>query len=166
MNVGWLRRPRNRVEWLAAGFLVLGLLQMLGDAVLLTTGSPAVKGIAAATAASPAPKVFCSQNGLETFSSRFTLHTIDAEGNEHDLELTPEVYARLDGPYKRRNVYGAALSYGPALPDELWRPVFTYGLAGDAPLLRELGVEPGSHACIRYRHVDGTSPAFATELSP
>ncbi len=44
-------RTRNA---LASGLLTLGLAQMAGDVL----GIRALKGIAAATAASPAPKVF------------------------------------------------------------------------------------------------------------
>ena len=161
-----LRTPKDRTEWFAVALLGVGLLQMAGDVVMQVTGSPALKGIAAATAASPAPKVFCSQGGLETFSSRFFLNYNAADGSEVTLPLTPEVYGRLDGPYKRRNVYGAALSYGPALPPELSGPVIRYGLRGDAPLLRELGVPGASDAYLIYEHVRGTPARFATELRP
>ncbi|MEL7237586.1 MAG: hypothetical protein AAGK78_01895 [Planctomycetota bacterium] len=163
---GKLRLPRGRVEWLAVGLLVLGLAQMAGDLVLLATVSPSLKGIAAATGASPAPKVFCSQGGLETFSSRFALVYTDATGVEVELPLTPETYGMMAGPYKRRNVYGAALSYGPVLPDELRRPVFRFGLTNDAPLLRELGITGATDARLRYTHIDGTSADFATEMMP
>src|ERR1700733_2160100 len=47
--------------------LVIGLLQMTGDLLRV----PQLKGLAAATGASPAPKVFSSVQGLETFSSDF-----------------------------------------------------------------------------------------------
>src|SRR5687767_15937977 len=92
----------------AAGFLlVLGLAQMVGD---LTHFLP-LKAVAAATGASPAPKVFSAVQGLETYSTRFFLDLGDKR-----VEITPEVYARIRGPYNRRNVYGAALAYGPVLP--------------------------------------------------
>jgi hypothetical protein len=57
------------------------------------------------------------------------------------------MYARLRGPYNRRNVYGAVLAYGPVLStDPAGRPMFEavarYALCGDAPLLRELGIDP------------------------
>ena len=47
----------------------------------------------------------------------------------------------MRGPYNRRNVYGAALAYAPVIPATLRDPVIQYGLCGDAPLLRELGVD-------------------------
>jgi hypothetical protein len=107
---------------------VLGLAQMAGD----VAGIRELKGIAAATGASPAPKVFSAVQGLETYSTRFYLA---------GTEMTPEVYGRMRGPYNRRNVYGAALAYAPVLPQELRDPVMRYALCGDAPLMRELGIE-------------------------
>src|SRR5712691_6455142 len=91
--------------------LAVGLLQMTGDVFDL----PALKGIGAATVASPAPKVFSAVRGFETYSTRFFLEWTDTSGTVYSLRLTPEVYARLAGPYIRRNVYGAALAYGPVL---------------------------------------------------
>jgi hypothetical protein len=133
---------------LAAGLLVVGLGQMAGD----LTGIEAVKGIAAATAASPAPKVFSTAKGLETFSTRFHLEWTDASGRMHSLQVTPELYARLRGPYKRRNVYGAVLAYGPVLPPALRDPVLHYAVQGDAPLLRELGIDPIDVRDVRVRY--------------
>ena len=123
--------------------LVLGLLQMAGDVLHW----PSLKGIAAATGASPAPKVFSSVQGLETFSSRFFIEWTDGTGNFHSVEITPELYARVRGPYNRRNVYGALLAYGPVLQtDERTRAMFNsvarYGLCHGAPLLRDLGIDP------------------------
>jgi hypothetical protein len=125
--------------------LVLGLLQMTAEVLHL----PAVKGIAAATAASPAPKVFSSVRGLETYSTRFYVEWTDASGQFHSLEITPERAAGMRGPYNRRNVYGAVLAYGPIMEsDERLRPTYDsvakYAVCGDAPLLRELGIDVSS----------------------
>jgi hypothetical protein len=129
----------------AIALLVLGLAQMVGD----LSGATALKGLAAATAASPAPKVFSSVRGLETYSSRFYLEWRDVRGRDHALLLTPAVGASLEGPYNRRNVYGAVLAYGPVLlSDPRTRPMFEsvarHALCGDAPVLRELGIDPAS----------------------
>ena len=131
------------MKTVAALLLILGLAQMTGD----LAHWPALKGIAAATGASPAPKVFSAVKGLETYSTRFFLDWNDASGKPHSLQLTPEVYSRLRGPYNRRNVYGAVLAYGPVLStDPRSRPMFDavarYALCGEAPLLRELGLDP------------------------
>jgi hypothetical protein len=131
----------------AIALLVLGLAQMAGD----LTGFSVLKGLAAATAASPAPKVFSSVRGLETYSSRFYVEWRDRAGRSHSIELTPALGARLRGPYNRRNVYGAVLSYGPVLmSDPRTRPLFDsvarYALCGTAPVLREVGIDPQSIA--------------------
>jgi hypothetical protein len=131
---------------------VLGLLQMAGDALRL----PVLKGVAAATAASPAPKVFSAVRGLETYSTRFFLEWTDAGGRTGGLELTPENYQRLEGPYNRRNVYGAVTAYGPVLATSpATRPMFEsvarYAVCGRAPLLRELGIDPDGVRDVRIR---------------
>ena len=123
--------------------VVLGLAQMVGD----LADWPVLKGVAAATGVSPAPKVFSAVRGLETFSTRFFLEWHDRAGIAQRLEITPEVYSRLRGPYNRRNVYGAVLAYGPILlSDPKGRPMFDavagFAFCGEAPLLRELGVDP------------------------
>jgi hypothetical protein len=145
----------------AIALLALGLLQMTGDALerigFVTIGRP-MKAIGAATTASPAPKVFSAVRGLETFSTRFDLEWHDRTGQKHTLTLTPEIYSRIRGPYNRRNVYGAALAFGPVLAaDErtqrLLRSVMSYALGGDAPLLRELGIDPAEiEGPIRVRY--------------
>ena len=136
-----------------AVLLLLGLAQMAGDLI----GLAALKGIAAATGASPAPKVFSAVKGLETYSTRFFIEWQDMPGAWHSVKVTPEMYARLRGPYNRRNVYGAVLAYGPVLStDRSVRPMFEavarYALCGGAPLLRELGIDPALvHGHVRLR---------------
>jgi len=154
------------MKYSAIGLLVIGLLQMTGDlldrAGLTSIGQP-IKAIGAATTASPAPRVFTAVRGLETFSTRFDIEWYDRSGDKRTLTLTPEVNARIRGPYNRRNVFGAALAFGPVLAaDErtqpLLRSVMRYALGGDAPLLRELGVDPSQivgPVRIRYLPRDG-----------
>ena len=118
---------------IAAAFLViLGTTRIIAE----LCGWLPLQALAAATGASPAPKVFSAIRGLETYSTRFFI-----EWPGHRVELTPELYARMRGPYNRRNVYGAALAFAPVLPAELRDPVQRYALCGDAPLLRELGID-------------------------
>jgi len=108
--------------------------------------------------------VFSAVRGLETYSTRFSLEWLDKQGETHTLLLTPELYSQVRGPYNRRNVYGAALAYGPVLViNERTRPMFQavthYALCGEAPLLRELGIDPAEIAGlirVRYDPVPGT----------
>jgi hypothetical protein len=123
--------------------LVIGLLQMTGDLLRM----PRLKGFAAATGASPAPKVFSSVQGLETFSSDFYVEWKDRNGFAYAIKITPETYSRIQGPYNRRNVFGAALSYAPVLARDthtsrMYDAVVRYALCGQAPLLREMGIDP------------------------
>jgi hypothetical protein len=123
--------------------LTVGLLQMAGEVLHL----PALKATGLATAASPAPKVFSAVRGLETYTTRFFIEWTGRDGQFHSTEITPELNSHIRGPYNRRNVYGAVLAYGPVLvSDPRSRPMFesvaSYALCGDAPLLRELGVNP------------------------
>jgi hypothetical protein len=126
---------RNRV---ALAICIVGCVQMIGYIV----DSDVLRGVGAATAASPMPKVFSDVDGLEPFASHFTLRYTAASGRRVARPITPALYGRLTGPYNRRNVYGAALSYAPRLPRELWEPVYCYALAPAGPLRSELGIEP------------------------
>lgn len=144
----------------ALALLAVGLLQMTGNVLEL----PLLKGLGAATAASPAPRVFSAVRGLETYSTRFYIDWVDTSGVNRSLELTPDVYSRIQGPYNRRNIYGAALAYGPLLSvDARTRPMFEavsrYALCGGRPLLVELGAEPTSTSgtvCVRLEPIAGT----------
>ena len=128
---------------LPLALLALGLLQMTGDLL----GCAALRGLAAASGASPAPRVFSAVGGLETYSTRFFLEWIDVDGASQSVALTPELYSRLRGPYNRRNAFGAVVAYGPVLVSNpntraLYEHVARYAMCGDAPLLRELGLDP------------------------
>jgi hypothetical protein len=129
----------------AAGLIALGCMQMAGD----LSGNREARAFGLATHASPAPKVFTSQEGFETFSSHFFIDWIDGAGEKHALEITPRTYAGVKGPYNRRNAYGAALSYAPVLQaSENTRPmlqsVMRYAFCGRAPLVQELAI-PREH---------------------
>ena len=122
--------------------LIVGLSQMVGDILHL----PALKGIGAATGASPAPKVFTAHQGFETYSSNFYLDWDDENGIRQSLFLTPQVYNGVKGPYNRRNAYGAAFSYTPVLYENtLTRPMFEsvvqHALCGKSSILHELGMK-------------------------
>lgn len=140
MNGGSRPEPAFRM-WAIGVLALIGFAQMTADVLHV----PALKGVAAATGASPAPRVFSAVKGLETFSTRYFIEWIDTAGASHSVEITPERYAHLRGPYNRRNVYGAVLAYGPVLASDprtrsMFNAVSSYALCGEAPLLRELGI--------------------------
>lgn len=117
----------------------LGVLGFLGMFAELIPGQ-VLKGLAAGTCASPRPKVFTTVQGLETFSTGFVLHFTDDKGKEQALPITGKEYRGIQGPYNRRNVFGAAMAYGPVLPESLRDPVTRYALCKPAALLKEMGI--------------------------
>lgn len=123
--------------------LALGLLQIIAVAL----GAPRLQGLAAATGASPAPKVFTAVEGLETYSSSFLLTYRDAEGELHRVPFDGELYQRLEGPYNRRNAFGAVLAYAPVLASDpqtapMFHAVSRHAVCGERILLREIGIDP------------------------
>jgi hypothetical protein len=135
---------KERIRYPVFAFLIIvGCLQVAGDLLKL----PALKAFSLALQVSPAPKVFTAQEGFETYSSNFYLDWTDLQGKKHSFHITPkEYYHGIRGPYNRRNAYGAALSYGPVLyANPKTRPMFEsvahYALCGDAPALKELGID-------------------------
>jgi len=129
-------------QMLAFTFLLsLGSMQMIADLLAL----PRLKGLALATQVAPAMKVFTAHQGFETHAARFALHWRDAAGTRHMIELSPATYRRVKGPYNRRNVYGAALAYGPLLRADprtqpLHASVMRYAFCAPGVLRVELGI--------------------------
>ena len=149
----------------AAILLAIGLFQMTGDLLHF----PFLKNLGAASGASPAPKVFCAVKGYEAYATRFTLEWMGRDGALQSRPFSADAIGRLRGPYNRRNVYGAALAYGPILPEGLRGPVMTYGLTGTAPVLRELGIDPDGivDVWIRYEPLPGLEGReFPRRLGP
>lgn len=148
----------NRDQISAVVLMLLGVAQFVGD----LSGVVPLRAIAAATGASPAPKVFSAVQGVETYSTRFYM-----EWAASRIELTPEVYSRMRGPYNRRNVYGAALAYAPVIPANLRDPVIRYALCGRAPLLHELAVDASAlhgPVTIVLEPLPGTKVDFPTRF--
>lgn len=126
-----------------AVLIAIGSLQMLGD----LAGLPALRGFAAATQLSPAMKVFTAQQGYETHAARFHVGWLDGSGQWVEQALTPALYRHVDGPYNRRNVYGAALAYGPVLRGDargraLQDSVMRYAFCQPASMRAALQIPP------------------------
>ncbi|MFN6037451.1 MAG: hypothetical protein ACK452_03205 [Bacteroidota bacterium] len=101
---------------------LVGSLQIIG----YIFNVKAVRGLGAALASSPLPIVFTQVKGVETFASDFFISFETENDRLKELQITPEIYSKFSGPYNRRNVYGAAISYGPILPDKLRDAVLQY----------------------------------------
>lgn len=139
---------RHHYNFAAVILLLIGVTQFIGYAFNI----PMLKGIGFASAIAPFPKVFSDVDGLETFASEFTLVLTSDQGALTELPIGPELYARLKGPYNRRNVYGAALSYAPRLKMEIWQQVFCYAFYVPGVLRQELQIpENTKHIAVRIR---------------
>jgi hypothetical protein len=143
----------TRREGVTAGVLLaVGLAQMCGQLLDIA----ALRGVAAATNASPAPKVFSAVQGLETYSTEFHLDWREPDGTQHSEKITPEMYSRLSGPYNRRNVYGAVLAFGPVMSTNpatapMFNAVLHSALCRDRQILRELELDRGRMGAVRVR---------------
>ncbi len=148
-----------RPSGVAAAVLGLGLVRMAADPL----GWTAVGGVAAATGASPAPKVFTAFGEFEPFSTQVTLRWTDLQGHAHAIPLRPDG-ERLRGAYNRRNAYGAVVVFLPeARRQPLLSPMFEaiaqQSLCGERPLLAELGFDPdtvASDVTLEYQARPGT----------
>ena len=129
--------------WIAAGLLIaVGTAQMIGDLIDVLP----LKAVAAATGASPAPKVFTAHKGFETYSSAFFIFWHDVNGARQSVQLTPEIYRGVRGPYNRRNN---------ATTKPMLESVLNYTFCGGSTILYELGISDA----------DGGRP-FGVELKP
>jgi len=154
-------RTRDRLAWV---FLVsLGCLQMAADAL----GMSRVKAFAAGLQVSPAMRVFTAHEGYETHAARFSLSWQDESGASYVLALDPATYARVAGPYNRRNVYGAAFAYGPLLRADpalrgMQESVMQYALCDPGTLRTELGIP--DDALYLAAHVEPVRTVQRTDL--
>ena len=140
---------------------VLGSLQIIGHA----TGSRTLRGLGLATGIAPYPKVFCEAEGYEPFAATFIITGTDAEGTPVAIPLTAERYSQLEGPYQRRNVYGAALAYAPRLPENLRDHLFSKVLGDDSLLSSELDLPPLTDPQITITARDGeATPTYQFQL--
>jgi hypothetical protein len=134
-------------RWLYLLVIAIGLLQSIG----YVTGCKVVRQLGQVSGSSPLPIVFTEVKGLETFASSFFIQFTNKAGAREEVLITPAMYSRLKGPYNRRNVYGAVISYGPVLKKELWEPVLSYGICRGV-LQREMGLPlNGSDYAIRIK---------------
>lgn len=122
--------------------LAWGWTAMIGHMLQI----PALKGLGLASAAAPYTKVFCQAEDqsdgrkFETFAMEFRVHFKMENGTEQSMKITPEIYQKMKGPYQRRNVYGAVLAYGPALPDSMRGKTLHYALVAPGSVPEELGI--------------------------
>jgi len=130
------RKTRAVLSKLLVG---IGCLQMAGYLL----GQPWLKSLGAVTVASPLPIVFTEVKGVETFALDFELHVQDeASTKSQTIPITSELYAAFEAPYNFRNVLGAAVSYGPILPEEITSTVLTYAFQSPGSIASDFGLNP------------------------
>lgn len=127
---------------MAALLLIWGCSAMIGELLK----NPTLKALGLASCAAPYTKVFCQAKSqaddvsFKTFAVDFTIHYQQPDQSETSIPITPETYQHLLGPYQRRNVYGAVLAYGPALPEPIQQATFHYALISPGTIRHELGI--------------------------
>jgi hypothetical protein len=149
-----------RAQLAAVALIALAVAQPIADIAAM----PRLKAVLAATQVAPAMKVFTAQQGFETYASRYFISWREPDGRAQRIELTPQIYGRMQGPYNRRNVYGAALSYGPVLRSSAQtRPmadsVAAYAFCTPGGLLRELRLTDAPPSAVEIELVPRREPA-------
>lgn len=156
----------TRARWILVLLIALGTVQIFAEVLAM----PRLKAVAAATQVSPAMKVFTAHQGYETHAARFAVTWTDAQGRGQRLDLDPQTYRNVHGPYNRRNVYGAALAYGPLLRADpklraMQESVMHYAFCSPGALRADLGV-PRDAANLTIHVLPTRAPARADlELS-
>jgi hypothetical protein len=140
--------PKRRIGWRNIACAVL-LPVVLSQMFFGLVRAEEARNVAASTAVAPYPKVFCDRDGYEAFAMNFELIGVDADGREHIVQMTPDAYRRMRGPYNRRNAYGAALAFAPRLDAAVRNEVVDYAFHRDGGLRRELGLPPLTKLTIR-----------------
>ena len=128
--------------------VAIGFLQMIG----FVFKQDWLKGVGLMTTASPLPIVFTEVKGIETFAQDFYLFYDDKYGIAQEVKITPKLYGKFDAPYNYRNVVGAAVSYGPVLPEEIWKSVLKFSFITPGILTHAIGLEkPITNVGIRVK---------------
>ena len=124
-------------EVLSLLLVFIGLIQSIG----FMTQQPWLKSIGLMTVSSPLPIVFTEKKGLETFANDFFLEYEDKKGVMQNIQLTSALYKKLNAPYNYRNVLGAAISYGPFLPEAMLDSVLEHSFQNPGNISLALGLE-------------------------
>ena len=160
-----VRQTKKTTLWQTTLLIGIGCLQLTGDVL----GLDQVKALGALTHASPAPKVFTSQNGYETYSPKFYVQAHHENGSITQVQLTPALNATLSGPYNRRNAYGATLSYGPVLASnpatlDMFESALHFALCRRSGLIQEVGLPLTPSYSVRIQTRNEDSDRWPTQF--
>lgn len=118
----------------------VGLLSCAGYALQID----AVRGLGFATVASPLPLVFSHFRGQEAFANELAIRLTTKSGQVTEDRIDYRVFSGMDGPYNRRNAYGAVISFGSYFTTEneknLRDSVLRYGFCEPGPLVQRYGI--------------------------
>lgn len=126
---------KNRIPALI--LITVGLISPIGYFFNIT----ALKGLGLSYAISPLPLVFSDVNGFETFSAKFELNLNYVDGESEKFEISPRSIKNFSGPYNRRNVYGAAISYSPRLPSPVVQSILFSALCEPGFIKEEFAIK-------------------------
>jgi sterol desaturase/sphingolipid hydroxylase (fatty acid hydroxylase superfamily) len=148
-------RRRTRPRQLGLALLVgIGLASVGGTLLtpLAPRAGPAVAGLGKLTLASPFPKVFSAMDPApgdapgdgraEPWAYERVVTVTLADGATRTVPFDAAVAAHPVGPYMLRNAYGAAVAYGPWLPDETVAAVLHHAVCVDTTFRPALGLAP------------------------
>lgn len=135
---------------LLMSILIIGLLQPIG----YIFNAPSVRGLGIITVASPLPLVFTSYNGIETFSTTFHLNITLSDNSTFSMPMSHDIYSKIQGPYNRRNVYGAVFSHGPFFQHDnlikLRQRILHHGICDDNLGFNDIILEYKSNAIVNF----------------
>jgi len=94
--------------------------------------------------ASPLPLVFSQVHGVETYSRRFEVQLVMADGRRKDIPGGGAFKRRLHGPFSRVKLYVDAIAFADLSSERrrkgVLRHAFCPGVLGEGVLSRELGI--------------------------
>jgi len=127
----------NQARSLGVALLVgVGLANSLAH----LTGASWLRTFALATSASPLPRAFSQSQSLAGFSNEFIIELTHADGTVERRTESSELFAGLPGPYERRVIYGAALSFSSVVPRPPFTSILRYGFCRSGPLAARMDV--------------------------
>jgi sterol desaturase/sphingolipid hydroxylase (fatty acid hydroxylase superfamily) len=178
------RRATRPRQLALAGLLGVGLASVGGTLLtpLAPRAGPALAGLGKLTLASPFPKVFSAMDAApgdplpaagtptgrpEPWAYDRVVTVTLADGTTRTFPFDAAVAAHPVGPYKLRNAYGAAVAYGPWLPDGTVAAVLHHAVCVDPTFRPALGLDaPPIRASIDARPAPGLpGPARHVEVA-
>ena len=143
----------KRRNLLAGCLVALGCSQMIG----FLTGAKTVSACGAGTCFAPMAEVFsrvetdAPTEHFEPFAAEFFGNGLDGKGQAFERRITPESFARIEGPHARRANYlnafvgvarGNPAGEANAVTDAAW----CFGFGPDGPLREAFELPAGAHA--------------------